>query len=94
MYFSKYYDSERFMANKMNTRAAISLTNSEYQPPPDIQFFYLLEIIEDMSALGQTQIKIFNFVINEEVINKLKELGYYTYRNNEDLSLIIEWRNT
>ena len=92
MHFSKYYDSERFRADKMRTRAAVSSTNVDYRPPQDIQLFYLLEIIEDLSALGQTQFKIFHSHIDEEVINKLEELGYHINQSNLDCSLVINWR--
>lgn len=92
MYFSKYYDSERFRADKMHTRAVVSSTNPDYRPPGDIQLFYILEIIEDLSAIGQTQFKIFDSHIDNEVVNKLEELGYHINQSNSDFSLVINWR--
>ena len=91
MYFSKYYNSEQFAADKMHTRAAVVMTNKDYQPPPDIQLFYLLEIINDFSALGFCEFRFSNsyLEINEEVYKKLNELGYTIKEDNN--IVIIRW---
>ena len=91
MYFSKYFDYDGFFADKMHTRAIVALSNPDYIPPPDIQLYYLLEIINDLSVLGQTQFKIFRARISEETQAKLCELGYNVNYSNEDLSLVINW---
>ena len=87
MNFPHYYNNERFTADNMHSRAAAD------KPPPDIQLFYLLEIINDLSVLGQTQFKIFNSIIDTDVIDKLRNLGYYVNNSNTDLSLVIKWDN-
>lgn len=84
------YNLDHFSADKMNARATEKLDNVLSS---DVQLFYLLKIIENISILGQTQFKIFNSKINEEVINKLRKLGYHVNRSNEDFSLVIRWRN-
>ena len=93
MNFPQYYNNERFMADNMHSRAAASLCHSEYRPPPDIQLFYLLEIINDLSVLGQTQFKIFNSIIDADVIDRLRNLGYHVNNSSTDLSLVIRWDN-
>lgn len=91
MYFPKYYNSKQFGADKMHTRAAVVMTNKDYQPPPDIQLFYLLEIINDFAALGFCEFRFSNshFEINKEVYKKLNELGYTIKEDNN--IVIIRW---
>lgn len=89
--FPKYYDSEHFSADKMHARATMSITNKDYQPPSDIQLYYILEIINNLSVIGQTHFKIFRSQIDDSVLNKLRELGYFINKSNSDSSLIIHW---
>ena len=93
MNFSKYYDSERFTASKMHTCAAIAITNKDYQPPSDIQLFYLLEIINDFAALGYCEFKFSNqyIDIHKEVYNKLRELGYTIEEDVYKYTVTIRW---
>lgn len=95
MYFPKYYNSEQFAADKMHTRAAVVMTNKDYQPPPDIQLFYLLEIINDFAALGFCEFRFINknTPIDEKVISKLHELGYRVTEDNYSYITTIRWDN-
>ena len=93
MNFSKYYDSEHFTASKMHTRAAVAITHKDYQPPSDIQLFYLLEIISDFAALGYCEFKFSNqyIDIHKEVYNKLRELGYTIEEDAYTYTVTIRW---
>ena len=91
MEYSKYYDSIRFRAEKMYDRAAITNANSNYSPPPDIQLYYILEIISDAAALGLYEIR-FSSTINETIYNKLCELGYTVIEDTDLNTTLINWR--
>ena len=91
MYFSKYYNSDYFKADKMHTRAAVAMVDKDYQPPPDIQLFYLLEIINDFSALGQTYLQLNSQLINGDVFTKLSDLGYSIIINSGENIATIRW---
>jgi len=93
MNFSKYYDSAHFTASKMHTLAAVAITNKNYQPPSDIQLFYLLEIISDFAALGYCEFKFSNqyIDIHKEVYNKLRELGYTIEEDVYKYTVTIRW---
>lgn len=68
--FPQYYFSPCFRADNLHDKIVMQ------NPPPDIQLFYIINVCQNLNALGITRWFFVATIVDSSVFDFLRSLGY------------------